>query len=114
MVGRFGRSMLANQKMNKSGNSEIWRVRHPMAALGNGAVQRAASWAFRISDVVSTSDVVRRTWAKRRLVDGRKVWSGSYHHARRVLASMADPVGRQRGRGRAWLWRPKPESKLSN
>src|SRR5262245_3507075 len=100
--------------MNRKGNSELWRFRHPKASLGNGPVQRAACWEFRISELVSTSDVIRRTWAKRRLIDGRKVWSGSYHHARRVLAQIADPVGRQRGRGRAWLWRLKPVSKLSN
>jgi hypothetical protein len=33
--------------------------------------------------------------------------SRHYQDARRVLASMAEPVGRQRGRGRGWLWRLK-------
>src|SRR5262249_43751977 len=91
--------------MNRNGDPNIWRLRPPKPSLGNGPVQHAAKREFMISDVISTGDVVQRAWRKRILIDGRKVWSGSYHHARRVLAAIADPVGRQRGRGRAWLWR---------
>ena len=95
--------------MNKCGNKEIMRFRNPKAALGNGRVQRTAQRAFMISDLVSTGDVVQHAHRKRVLIDGLKLVSRHYQDARRVLASMADPVGRQRGRGRAWLWRLKDE-----
>src|SRR5262249_6438045 len=100
--------------MNKNGNLAFVRNRNPKAALGNGRVQRTAQRAFMISDLVSTGEVVQRAHRKRVLVDGLKLVSRHYQDARRVLAQIADPVGRSRKRGRSWLWRLKPESKLSN
>ena len=99
----------ANSKMNKSGNLAFVRNRNPKAALGNGRVQRTAQRAFMISDLVATGDVVQRAHSKRILIDGGKLVSRHYQDARRVLASMADPVARSRKRGRSWLWRLKAE-----
>ena len=93
------------EKMNKSGNLAFVQFRNPKAALGNGRVQRTAQRAFMISDLVSTGDVVQRAHRKRVLIDGLKPVSRHYQDARRVLAAIADPVGRHRGRGWAWLWR---------
>src|SRR5262249_48693784 len=109
---RNGSTKRANSKMNKNGNLAFVQFRNPKFALGNGRVQRTAQRAFMISDLVSTGDVVQLAHRKRVLIDGFKLVSRHYQDARRVLAQIADPVGRQRGRGRAWLWRLKPEHRV--
>jgi hypothetical protein len=72
---------------------------------GRGRLQVAARRKFYSTDVVSTADVVRTAYARRTLLHGKRVMPHHYRFVRKVLAAIADPIGRGGGRGRAMRWR---------
>jgi hypothetical protein len=53
--------------------------------------------------LATTGAVLEQIYPGKRLQNG-----GWYQLVRRRLREVADPVGRDRGRGRSWLWRLRP------
>ena len=74
--------------------------RLPQPGLNRGRVQRAARRLFLLSDTVSTGDLRRAAYPRR-----RRVSSGNYASMHAVLAGMAVRVCRGGGQGRPLLWR---------
>src|SRR5262245_37768564 len=75
----------------------------PLAAKGNGRVQKACNLAFIAFDgPVTTSDAIE--WAYPRA----QGWRNDFNRAvRRALVSIgAQRIGHARTRGRPWLWAP--------
>jgi hypothetical protein len=70
-------------------------------ALGNGRIQRAVRRAFNFGSEVTSSEVYDWVYPRRRHL----LTQAHRHSARRVLMTMADPIGRAETIGRPWLWR---------
>jgi len=82
--------------------------RLPQPALGRGRCQTAAKRAFYGSRTVTTGEVARIAYARRLLLHGKPLLPWHYKHLRRVLAVIAEPIGRsRRGMGRPMRWRLK-------
>jgi len=84
---------------------------------GRGRLQLAAQRQFYGREVISTAEVAQAAFVRWLLLHGRRLRPDHYRQIRRVLAAIADPVGRAGGRGRPTIWRFKDSSsssKLSN
>ena len=62
---------------------------------------------FYVQSIVATANVVAFAYARKTLLHGRRLEPHDYWHARRVLALIAEPIGRGGGRGRPLLWKLK-------
>jgi hypothetical protein len=69
---------------------------------GRGRIQRSAKRAAVGSDILATADVTTIVYARKRLLEGRKLTKNDYRLARAALELIADPVGRLPGRSLIW------------
>jgi hypothetical protein len=77
------------------------RMRPPAPARGRGRLQVQIRRAFMVGGpVLSTSAVYDWTYARRRRLQGNRIWS-----VHRILRERCERVGRAKTRGRPWLWR---------
>jgi hypothetical protein len=74
-------------------------------ALGRGRIQKAARRAALGRQLLSTADVCELAFVRKRLLHGRRLEPRDYRLARAALRLIADPIGRDGGRGRPLLWR---------
>ena len=74
-------------------------------ALGRGRLQVAARRALILGDGMATTAQIAEWAYVRKVVRGESLDSYNYQRVRRVLAEIAEPVGRAGGRGRPLVWR---------
>jgi hypothetical protein len=103
MASELGR--LANALMKWKGHPNLQR-RPAKPALGKGRIQRAVRRAFYFGSEVTSSAVYDWVYPHRRHL----LTMAHRHSARRVLLTMADPIGRANTIGRPWLWRLRAEA----
>jgi hypothetical protein len=105
--GRTPRSVvkLPNARNPKRAGNPCNLLRRPdRPAQGRGRVQRGVWEALVFAGgLATTGAVLEQIYPGKRLQNG-----GWYELVRRRLDEIADRVGRDRGRGRAWLWRLRP------
>jgi hypothetical protein len=74
-------------------------------ALGRGRLQRQLARAFAGGSVRSSTELLDWAYARRRVGDRKSLPRGLYWSVRRVLMTLAEPIGRAKTMGRPTIWR---------